>query len=83
MLLITFNMIHIYFIYIFKCNLVYIVLLMCNDTHVPHKFLLQMFITSFMYMFVTFIKVKWDIEKMWNIKKKHFNCLINSSSAIQ
>ena len=35
-------MIHIYFIYTFKCNLVYIVFLMCKD--VPHKFLLQMFI---------------------------------------
>ena len=34
MLLITIYMIHIYFIYIFKCNLVYNVFLMCNDTYV-------------------------------------------------
>jgi len=56
-------MIHIYFIYIVKCNLVYIVFLMCKVTHVPDKFLLQMFITCLMYMFVTFIKVKRDVEK--------------------
>jgi len=56
-------MIHIYFMYIFKCNLVYIVFLMCEDTYVPHQFLLHMFITYLMYMFVTFIKVKWDVEK--------------------
>ena len=56
-------MIHIYFIYIVKCNLDYIVFLMCKVTHVPDKFLLQMFITCLMYMFVTFIKVKRDVEK--------------------
>jgi len=37
-------MIDIYFIYIFKCNLVYIVFLVCEDTYVPHKLLLLMFI---------------------------------------
>jgi len=56
-------MIHIYFIYIFKCKLVYIVFLLCKDTYVPHKLLLQMFITYLMYMFGTFIKVKRDVEK--------------------
>ena len=35
--------------------------------HYKHKFLLQMFITCLMYMFVTFIKVKGDVEKMCNI----------------
>jgi len=59
-LLITFYMIHIYFIYIFKCKLVYIVFLLCKYTYVPHKLLLQMFITYLMYMFGTFIKVKRD-----------------------
>ena len=38
-------MIHMYFLYIYKCNLVYIVFLMCEDTYVPNKLLLQMFIT--------------------------------------
>jgi len=56
-------MIHIYLIYIFKCNLVYIVFLMCKVTHALDKFLLQMFIKYLMYMFVTFIKVKRDEEK--------------------
>ena len=56
-------MIHIYFIYIFKCNLVYIVLLMCKVTHVPDELLLQMFITCLMYMGVTIIKIKRDVEK--------------------
>jgi len=56
-------MIHIYFIYIFKCNLVYIVFLLCKNTYVPDKMLLQTFITYLMYMFVTFIKVKSDVEK--------------------
>ena len=36
---------------------------MCKDTHVPDKFLLQMFITCLMYMFVIFIEVKKDVEK--------------------
>jgi len=63
MLLITIYMIHIYFIYIFKCNLVYIVLLMCKVTHVPDELLLQMFITCLMYMGVTIIKIKRDVEK--------------------
>ena len=53
-------MIQIFFIYIFKCNLVYIVFVLCKDTYVPHKLLLQMFITYLMYMFGTFIKVKRD-----------------------
>jgi len=56
-------MIHIYLIYIFKCNLVYIVFLMCKVTHALDKFFLQMFIKYLMYMFVTFIKVKRDVEK--------------------
>jgi len=56
-------MIQIFFIYIFKCNLVYIVFLLCKDTYVPHKLLLQMFITYLMFMSVTFIKVKRDVEK--------------------
>jgi len=43
-------MINIYFIYISKCNLVYIVFLMCKDTYVPHTFLLQMFITYYIYV---------------------------------
>ena len=63
MLLITIYMINIYFIYIFKCNLVYIVLLMCKVTHVPDELLLQMFITCLMYMGVTIIKIKRDVEK--------------------
>jgi len=37
-------MIHIYFIYIFKCNLVYIVFLLCKVTCVPDKLLVQMII---------------------------------------
>ena len=44
-------MIHIYFIYIFKCNLVYIVILMCNDTYVPHTFLLQLLFTYLIYIY--------------------------------
>jgi len=56
-------MIYIYFTYISKCNLVYIVFLMCKVTHVPDKFLLQMFIKCLMYKFVTFIEVKRDVEK--------------------
>ena len=36
---------------------------MCKVTHVPDKFLLQMFITCLMYKFVTFIEVKRDVEK--------------------
>jgi len=56
-------MIHIYFIYIVKCNLIHIVFLLCKVTHVPDKLLLQMFITCLMYMCVTFIKVKRDVEK--------------------
>ena len=31
----------IYFAYIVNCNIAYIVFLMCKDTYVPHKFLLQ------------------------------------------
>ena len=41
----------------------FILFLMCKDTYVPHKLLLQMFITYLMYMFDTFIKVKSDAEK--------------------
>ena len=33
---------------------------MCKDTYVPHKFLLQMFITGLMYTIVTIIKHKKD-----------------------
>jgi len=57
-------MIHKFFIYIFKCNLVYIVFLLCKDTYVPHKLLLQMFITYLLNMFVTFIKVNRDVQKI-------------------
>jgi len=41
---------------------------------VPHKFLLKMFITYLMYMFVTIIKVNWDVEKRCVTFKKYFDC---------
>ena len=40
---------------------------MCKDTYVPHKFLLQIFITYLMYMFDTFIKVKGNL--CWSVVK--------------
>jgi len=67
-------MINIYFIYISKCNLVYIVLLMCKDTYVPHTFLLQMFITYYIYVCYIYKRKKRCREEKHVTFEKYLKC---------